>query len=94
MDDKVRQFVEKIHKLGRSHELLTGIRGTSNRESMLLDLYKASALMMKNSGNEEQLKLHSDAIRGKLYTAQATGAIGSNDLDRLLDDLDEIEREL
>lgn len=85
----INALVERIHSLNRGHEAITVIRGTSNQEQIMVDLYKtASELVNAQSTGlvEEQL----GKIESALYIAQATNAIGSKDLDELLEMISKI----
>jgi hypothetical protein len=90
MESKVRQLVDKIQRLNMSHDQVTGIRGTTNKESVTLDLYRSASLLMNALNSKDDLLQKADELEGKLKIAQVLNAIGQKDLDELIAELDEI----
>lgn len=95
LHDLTRQFAQKVHSIGRTHEHLTAVRGTTHKEATLLDLYKAVALLVDalDEGKDAyRQQLHE--VRGKVQVANLTNVIGNKDIIEFMNDLDNIEEKL
>lgn len=90
MESKIRMLVDSIHSLNRGHESITMSRGTTNQERIMLDLYAEASKLMQamHQGNIlEQLK----EVEAKALIAQATNTIGTNDLEKILEAIEDIK---
>lgn len=75
--------------------LSTGSSGAiTNRQNISLELHKKAAELMASRNDSEKLRRLLNEFRGALLLAQATNAIGSNDLEDIMSSLDELESEL
>ena len=94
MEAKLRELVEIVHSLGKSHTLPSGVVGSSNSQNIQLDMYKKAAEIVGTSGDKAKLESAINAFRGTIMVAEATNTIGSKDLEEVMSKLDEIESEL
>ncbi len=91
MEQQVKDFAEKVHKLGTSHVHITGIFSTTQREDEVTALHRQASLLVRSLSSEEKLRIEVSKTRAQLQVAYATNAIGKEDIDILLDDLEKIE---
>ena len=91
---KLREFVEKVHKLTRSHEAITGIRGTNNQGALMLELYKDTAKLLDSDKSSELLLKQLNEVEARLMIAQTMRVVGEHDLAEFQQDIDEIKKEL
>lgn len=94
MEAKLRDLVETVHGLGKSHTLPSGVVGSSNSQNILLDMYKKAAEIVAVSGDKTKLAQAINDFRGTIMVAEATNTIGSKDLEEVMSKLDDIESEL
>lgn len=94
MEAKLRDLIEAVHDLGKSHKLPSGVIGNTTDGNILLDMYRKAAEIIVVSKDKARVGRAISDFRGTLLVAEATNTIGSNDLERIMNKLDEIESEL
>lgn len=94
VESKLKELVEKVHKLGRSNTLPSGITGSSNSQNIRLDMYKKAAEIVALCEDRVNLARALNDFRGTVMVAGATNTIGSKDLEEVMNKIDEIESEL
>ncbi len=95
MEEKLRNLVEQVRTFGKTNILPASTVGAiTNRQNISLDLHKKAAELMASRNDSEKLSRLINEFRGTLLLAQATNALGSNDLEDIMSSLDELESEL
>ncbi len=89
--DDIQRFIERTRKL--SHHgggLASGIAGTSNKQSLMMELQRVASLLPQAYA-ENKLAKQVEEVVGVLHVAQAMNVLGVDDLEELMVLLEKIE---
>jgi len=89
---KITEFVDRTKKLSSNTGLASGISGSTNTGSIMVELYNSAALLHKANA-ENKLDEQLEEVVSALHVAQAMSVIGYTDLEELMDLLEEIKKE-
>ena len=90
MSKEIAQFIGRAKELTENNGLSSGIVGSTKRQSVMTDLYKA-AVQLREAKTTVEVDEQLEEIVGVLHVAQAMNVIGFNDLEELMDLLDKIK---
>lgn len=89
-EQAVQKFIERVQQsVNMPGVLVTGVAGTTSKQSVQLDLLRTASLLPqanKNGKLDEQIQ----EVIGVLHVAQAMNAIGTDDLIELMELLEKI----